>query len=138
LTEQLLNLFLRDVLQQLKETEEKRRQTRQAAEARSKLLDHHREAFVENLDRDQLFNAMFENDAVGITLLALGDAAADVYKKYPLSAHDRDSCNYSSFFMFRHFHLVGQVPTKPLHQSVFPNHLLLLHSPTPPNVLPSF
>jgi hypothetical protein len=82
-------LFLRDVLQQLKGTEEKKRQTRQDAEARRKELDHHTEAFVENLDRDQLFNAMFENDTVTKMLLALGDAATDVYNKYPFGAQER-------------------------------------------------
>lgn len=53
------------------------------AEARAKEMAFHAEAFVENLDRDQLFNAMFENDANGKTLLTMGEAAMDVYNKYP-------------------------------------------------------
>jgi hypothetical protein len=84
-------LFLRDVLQQLEETEEKKRQTREEAEARTKELARHTEAFVENLDRDQLFDAMFENDTDGKALLTMGDLATDVYNKYPFSAHGRSN-----------------------------------------------
>jgi hypothetical protein len=53
------------------------------AEARAKELAFHAEAFVENLDGDQLFNAMFENDTDGKALLTMGEAAMDVYNKYP-------------------------------------------------------
>jgi hypothetical protein len=107
-------LVLRDVLQQLKQTEEKRGRTARAAGARSKLLEHHREAFVENLDGDQLFNAMFENDAVGKTLLALGDAARDVHNTYPFLTTP------------------GQVATKLLHISLY------FQTPPPPKFfLPS-
>jgi hypothetical protein len=53
------------------------------SEVRAKELAYHTEAFVENLDRDQLFNDMFKNDAEGKTLLTMGDAAMDVYNKYP-------------------------------------------------------
>jgi hypothetical protein len=84
-------LFLRDVLQQLEETEEKKRQTREESEARTKEVARHTEAFVENLDGDQLFNAMFENDTDGKALLTMGDVATDVYKKYPLNTHERSN-----------------------------------------------
>jgi hypothetical protein len=78
-------LFLRDVLQQLEETEEKKRQTREETEARTRELARHTEAFVENLDGDQLFNATFENDTDGKALLTMGDVAIDVYNKYPFT-----------------------------------------------------
>ncbi|KDR09021.1 Leucine-rich repeat-containing protein 48 [Zootermopsis nevadensis] len=72
----------RTILKRLEETEEKERQSRMEAEARAKEMAFHAEAFVENLDRDQLFNAMFENDANGKTLLTMGEAAMDVYNKF--------------------------------------------------------
>jgi hypothetical protein len=91
LNEQHINFFLRDFLQKLEETEENKRQTTEKAEGRTKELAHHTEAFVENLDRDQLFNAMFENDTDGKALLTLGDVATDVYNKYPFSNHERSN-----------------------------------------------
>jgi hypothetical protein len=92
LNELHLNLLLRNVLQKLRETEEKKRRTREEAEARAKELARHTEAFVENLDGDQLFNAMFENDTDGKALLTMGDTATDVYNKYPYSTHE-GSCS---------------------------------------------
>jgi hypothetical protein len=53
------------------------------AEVRAKELAFHTEAFIENLDRDQLFNTMFENDTDGKALLEMGEAAMDVYNRYP-------------------------------------------------------
>lgn len=91
LTGQHVNLFLRDILQQLEESEEKERQTREDAEARTMELAHHTEAFVENLDGDQLFSAMFANDADGKALLTMGDVATDVYNKYPFTHESSNS-----------------------------------------------
>jgi len=68
------------------ESEEKQRQSKEEAEARAKELTHHVEAFVENLDEDQLFNAMFECDTQGRALLSIGNIAMDIYNMYPLYA----------------------------------------------------
>ncbi|PNF16580.1 hypothetical protein B7P43_G07195 [Cryptotermes secundus] len=72
----------KDILQQLEETEEKKRQTREDAEARTMELARHTEAFVENLDGDQLFSAMFTNDTDSKALFTMGDVATDVYNKF--------------------------------------------------------
>jgi hypothetical protein len=52
-------------------------------------LTHHAEAFVENLDEDQLFSAMFESDTHGKALLSIGNIAMDIYNTYPLYAQHR-------------------------------------------------
>jgi hypothetical protein len=87
-----LHLFFRTVLEKLEETEEKERQTRERAKARAKELAYHAEAFVEDLDGDQLFNAMFANDVDGKALLKMGHEAINVYTKYPCYAQDRVHC----------------------------------------------
>lgn len=71
------------------ESEEKQRQSKEEAEARAKELTHHAEAFVENLDEDQLFSAMFESDTHGKALLSIENIAMDIYNTYPLYAQHR-------------------------------------------------
>jgi hypothetical protein len=82
-------LLFRTVLEKLVESEEKQRQSKEEAEARGKELTHHAEAFVENLDEDQLFSAMFESDTHGKALLSIGNIAMDIYNMYPLYAQHR-------------------------------------------------
>lgn len=41
------------------------------------------EAFIENLDEDQFFLAMFERDDEGNALLKMGDEATELYNEYP-------------------------------------------------------
>jgi hypothetical protein len=71
------------------ESEKKQRQSKEEAEAHAKELAHHAEAFVENLDKDQLFTAMFESDTHGKALLTTGNIAMDIYNTYPLYAQHR-------------------------------------------------
>lgn len=71
------------------ESEEKQRQSKEEAEARAKELTHHAEAFVENLDEDQMFSAMFVSDTHGKALLSIGTTAMDIYNTYPLYAQHR-------------------------------------------------
>jgi len=66
------------------ESEEKQTQSKEEAEARAKELTHHAEAFVENLDADQLFSAMFQSDTHGKALLSIGNITMDIYNTYPL------------------------------------------------------
>jgi hypothetical protein len=68
------------------ESEEKQRQGKEEAEARAKELAHHAEAFVEDLDGDQLFRAMFESDTHSKALLTTANIAMDIYNTYPLYA----------------------------------------------------
>jgi len=82
-------LLSRAVLEKLVESEEKQRQSKEEAEARAKELKHHAEAFVENLNEDQLFSAMFESDTHGMALLSIGNIAMDIYNTYPLYAKHR-------------------------------------------------
>lgn len=44
----------------------------------------HAEAFVEQLDKDQLYEAMFEEDPSGRALLLMGEEAAEIFNR---SAH---------------------------------------------------
>lgn len=71
------------------ESEEKQRQSKQQVEAYAKELTHHAEAFVENLDRDQLFSTMFESDTHGKALLTIENTAMDIYNMYPLHTQHR-------------------------------------------------
>ncbi|KAJ9580124.1 hypothetical protein L9F63_004197 [Diploptera punctata] len=69
-------------LEQLEKQEEKIKQKRNEQETRAKELVHHTEAFVENLDGDQLFVALFENDRDGKALLKIGDTAIDIFNNF--------------------------------------------------------
>ncbi|KAJ4432017.1 hypothetical protein ANN_20631 [Periplaneta americana] len=71
----------RSVLEKLEDAEEKERHAKEEQEARAEELKSQTEAFIENLDGDQLFLAMFENDD-GKAFLAMGDAAQEVYHKF--------------------------------------------------------
>jgi len=85
----VLNMLFRTVLEKLVESEEKQRQSKEEAATRAKELTHHAEAFVENLDEDQLYSAMFESDTHGKALLSIGNIAMDIYNTYPLYAQHR-------------------------------------------------
>lgn len=85
----VLNFLFRAVLEKLVESEKKQRESNEEAEARAKELAYHAEAFVENLDEDQLFTAMFESDTHGKALMTIGNIAMDIYNTYPLYVQHR-------------------------------------------------
>jgi hypothetical protein len=90
--------FFRTVLEKLVESEEKQRQSKEEAEDRAKELAHYAEAFVEDLDEDQLFSAMFESDTYGKALLTTGNIAMDIYSTYPLYAQHTVLVGFCNMF----------------------------------------
>jgi hypothetical protein len=104
-------LLFRAVLEKLMECEEKQRHSKEEAEAHAKELTHHSEAFIENLDGDQLFSAMFESDTHGKALLTIGNTAMDIYNKYPLHAQHR-VCRWAFVMTFLSLVTVNNTASK--------------------------
>lgn len=48
--------------------------------AKEKELSIHREAFVEHLDKNQLYDSLFENDAEGQAALLTGQEAEEIFE----------------------------------------------------------
>ncbi|XP_049861546.1 dynein regulatory complex subunit 3-like [Schistocerca gregaria] len=74
-----------NVLKELEDTEAETAAYIKQREEEERKLKSYTAAFVEYLDSDQLFSALFENDGDGQALLKMDDEVVEVCKEYPFS-----------------------------------------------------